>query len=261
MSVTTDSITSFAICGVPMSASEFNPYESTDSNDKGRSVGFKFEDNQGNIYRWASFSAACGQGTVVSPDLSITSLVDSDNIVVAPASAQNTSDGTIGSRFVEITLTDTGAGEYAGGILIITDDTGEGYSYPILDNTATGDPAAGNFRLELKYPLQVALDATSDIAILPSPYKGLKKADSTDEIVTGVCVSDQAADDYGWILTKGFVGILQDGPNITVGDAIKVGSVAGSVNGNATATNDNIFGQCVVAGDNTGYCGAKINCE
>lgn len=260
MTATTDSITSFAICGVPMSASEFNPYLST-TDSRGRSVGFKFEDNQGNIYRWASFSAACGQGTVVSPDLSLTSLVDSDNIVVAPASAQTTSDGTIGSRFVEVTLSGIAADAYAGGLLVVTDDTGEGYTYPIESNTATGDPASGKIRLTLKYPLQVALDGTSDIAIAPSPYKGLKKADSTDEIVVGASVASQAADDYGWVLTKGQIGILQDGPNIVVGDAIKVGSVAGSVNGSGTATNDNVFGICVVAGDDTGYCIAKINCE
>lgn len=258
MTVTTDSITSFAICGVPMSASEFNPYEST-TDSKNRSVGFKFEDNQGNVYRWASFNEACNRGTVVAPDYSVTGLVDTDNIVVAPASAQTTSDGTIGSRFLEVTYGGVAANMYAGGTLVITDDTGEGYSYPIISNTATGDPATGNIRIELKYPLQAALDATSDIAISPCPYKGLIKATTTDNEVVGVSVATQAADDFGWILTKGTIGILQSATTV-VNTGIEVGAVAGSVQ-QATATNDYVFGVCTVAGDDTGHCAAKINCE
>jgi hypothetical protein len=257
MAVSTSTINSFAAIGVPMTVTEFNPYEST-TNPK-RPVGFKVEDAQGNIYRWAQFGATTTQGKAVSQDIDESSLVDSDNIVVASASAVNTTDGLIGSKFVEITLASVTADMFAGGKLVVTDDAGEGYTYPIVGNTATDDPATGNFRLELGLPLQVALTTASDIAISGSRYGNLEPATTTDFDVVGVSMGSQAAADYGWILTKGAVGILTD--NVTVaGKGIAISATAGAVT-QATATNDNVFGYALAAGDTTGYTACIINCE
>lgn len=257
MAVSTSTINSFAAVGVPMTVAEFNPFEST-TNPK-RPVGFKVEDAQGNVYRWAQFGATTTQGKVVSQDISESSLVDSDNIVIAPASAVNVGDGSLGSRFVEVTLAAVTQNQYAGGKLVITDDAGEGYTYPIIGNTATDDPATGNIRIELGLPLQVALTTASDIAISGSRYGNLEPATATDFDIVGVSMGSQAAADYGWILTKGAVGILTQGETVA-GKGIMVGSVAGSVT-EATATNDNVFGYALAAGDNTGYTACIINCE
>jgi hypothetical protein len=161
---------------------------------------------------------------------------------------------------VELTLASVALNQYAGGKLIITDDTGEVYTYNIVGNTATGDPASGNIRVELQHPLQVAVDATSDFCISGSRYGNLEGATTTDFDVVGVTLASQAAGDYGWIGTKGCFNVLTD--NLTfAGKGVVVGSVAGSVTGLNVATNDNVFGYCLAVGDDTGYAPIVINCE
>lgn len=264
MAVSSESQFSFAKVGVPTLPSEFNPFEST-TNPK-RMIGFKVEDVQGNVYRWAHFGAAVTPGLLVAQDISESSVVDTDNAIISPASAVTTTDGTIGSRYVELTLASATADQYAGGTFVTTDDTGEGYTYRIVGNTATGTPASGNIRLELDKGLQVAVDNTTDFAIYGSRYANLEAATfSTDVDACGVSMGNQAAADYGWVLTKGIVGILGDGNGGTldlpqIGKGIIIGSVAGSAQV-ATATNDNVLGVCLVAPDDTGYGIFKINCE
>ena len=263
MAVSTSTITSFAAVGVPMTTNDFNVFESTTSPK--RSIGFKVETVNGDIYRWSHFGAAVTQGKIVSQDLSGTSVVDSDDVIVVPASAVTISDGTLGSRYIEITLASKTKNQFAGGKITITDDTGEGYTYNIIGNTATGNPATNNIRVELASPLQVAVTASSDFAITGSLYNDLIVATSTDYCVAGVSMASQAADDYGWVITRGTVGILSEGtvslPLLpAIGKGIVVYTTAGSVAG-ATATNDNVFGYCIVAPDDTGYGIYKINCE
>ena len=258
MAVSTSTINSFAAVGTPMAVSEFNPFEST-VHPK-RTVGFKVEDLQGNVYRWGHFGAAVTQGKVVSQDISESSVVDSDDVILAPASCQNTDDGKIGSRFIELTLASVTRNQYAGGKIVITDDTGKGYTYNILGNTATGDPATGTIRLELQHPLQVAVNATSDYCISGSRYGNLEGATATDFDVVGVTLASQDANDYGWVGTKGCFNILTDSLTFA-GKGINVGTVVGSVSGINCATNDNVFGYCLAVGDDTGYAPCVINCE
>jgi hypothetical protein len=258
MAVSASSKNSTAVIGVPAIVSEI------DLNESGtvakRALGFKVEDAQGKIYRWAHFGDAVTAGKLVSNDLSESSLVDSDNIVIAPASAVNVGDGAIGSRFVEITLASVTAGQFAGGQLIITDDAGEGYTYDIVGNTATNDPATGNFRLELARPIVVALTTASDIAIAGSAYANLEAATTTDINVVGVTMASMAAGDYGWIMTKGQVGCLSQGTT-TIGIPCMIGSDAGSITDLTEAAVLGIPAFTIIAGDNTGYAGIRINLE
>lgn len=258
MAVPTTIKPSFSKIGVPSIVSEI------DLNESGtvakRAVGFKVEDQQGNVYRWCHFGATTAQGLLVSCDLSESSLADSDNIVIAPASSVSGTDGAIGSRFVEIKLASVTVNQYAGGKLITTDDTGEGYTYNIVGNTATNDPATGNFRVELERPLVVALDATTDIGILPNQYANLEPATTADIDVVGVSMASMAANDYGWVMTKGSAAVLDQGTT-TIGAECMIGSTAGSV---TDVTTDAVLGLnafTVIAGDNTGYAGVKFNFE
>jgi len=258
MAVSASSLNSVAVIGVPSVVSEIDLNESGTAAK--RALGFKVEDAQGKIYRWAHFGDAVTAGKLVSNDLSESSLVDSDNIVIAPASSVSGTDGAAGSRFVEITLASVTAGQFAGGQLAITDDSGEGYTYDVIGNTATGDPATGNFRLELARPIVVALDATSDICIMGSQYANLEPATTTDINVVGVSMASMAAGDYGWIMTKGQVGILDQGTT-TIGTQCMIGSAAGSITDLTAAAVLGINAFTVVAGDNSGYAGVRINLE
>ena len=100
--------------------------------------------SDGRVFRYAHFGADTGAGLLVAQDFSESGNAEADNIVVVPASANTVTDGTIGSKFVEITLASVTADQFAGGYLHTTDDTGEGYCYRIKGNTATDDPASGS---------------------------------------------------------------------------------------------------------------------
>lgn len=238
-------------------------------------IGFKVEQADGSVYRYAHMGAATNRGLVVSQDLSETSVADTDNAVIAPASAVAVSDSTIkpgalGSTYVQLTLAAITANQFRGGKFVTTDDTGEGYTYDIIGNTATDDPATGDIRISLAQQLQVALDVTSDISIRGNQYSDLEAATAgTDEAVAGVtCSTTTAALPYGWIQTKGVVGALQDGA-VSLGDIVTLSDgVAGAVQtmgGGGAAVGDlivePILGYCVDPGDDTGHGAFKINLE
>ena len=190
-------------------------------------VGFRVALADGRVFRYAHFGAAVNRGLVVSQDLSESAVVDTDNIIIAPASAVTTTDGTINSRFIQLTLASITADQFAGGYLHTTDDTGEGFTYRILGNTATGDPASGDIRLSLADPLQVAVDATTDIAITGSLFANVEAAtQATDEVIAGVSMATQAAADYGFIQTQGVATVLTQG-TVVIADRVAIGSVAG----------------------------------
>lgn len=225
-------------------------------------VGYKIEQADGSVYRYAHFGATANAGVLVAQDKSENSVADTDNAVIAPASAVTITDGTIGSKFIEFTLASATANQFAGAKLITTDDAGEGYTYDIKSNTATDNPASGNIRIELYQPLQVALDNTTDVSIVSNRFHNLEIATAaTDLILAGVvCETIDAAGNYGWIQTKGIVGILQDG-TIADGDMVTLsdgtsGAVQAAAGGGTDMADliaEAIIGYCVDAGDSTGH--------
>lgn len=228
-------------------------------------LGFKVEQADGSIYRYSHFGAATNRGILVSQDISETSVVDTDNAVIAPASAVAVTDetqkpGALGSTYVQLTLASVTANQFRGGKFVTTDDTGEGYTYDILANTATDTPATGDIRLKLAQPLQVALDTTTDISIMGNPYSDLEAATSTDEFPVGVsCSTTTSALPYAWVQTKGTVGVLQNG-TVTQGDILVV-SASGGAAETQTAYTQPIIGFCTDPGDTTGHMIAHINLE
>ena len=100
-------------------------------------VGFRVTLAGGRVFRYAQYGADTNRGLIVSQDLSESAVVDTDNVMIAPASAVTVTDGTINSRFIQITLASVTVDQFAGGTLHTTDDTGEGFTYFILGNTAT----------------------------------------------------------------------------------------------------------------------------
>ena len=228
-------------------------------------LGFKVEQYDGTVYRYAHLGAATNRGVVVSQDLSETSIADTDNAVIAPASAVAVPDetqkpGAIGSHYVQLTVASVTANQFRGGKFVVTDDTGEGYTYDVLGNTATDTPATGDIRIQLAQALQVALDTSSDIALTGSMYMDVETATTgTDEAPIGVtCSTTTSALPFCWVQTKGVVGILQDGA-IALGDVVAL-STAGNVKV-AADYNSPFIGYCVDPGDTTGHGTFKINLE
>lgn len=221
-------------------------------------IGERIVRQDGNEYVYSHFGAATAPGLLVSQDLSESALVDTDNSVIAPASAVTTTDGTIGSKYIQLTAAGVTAQQFAGGYLHATDDSGEAYTYRIKGNTATNDPASGDIRVELYDKLQVAVDATTDVAITGSLYANLEAAtQATDEVVAGVSVANMSEGEFGWVQSKGVATVLTQG-TVVIADKVGVGSVAGSVAAVAAFTTYPV-GQVIHVGDDTGHSAVKLS--
>lgn len=226
-------------------------------------LGSRVMKQDGKVFRYAHLGAATNRGLLVAQDISETGVPDTDNKIIAPASSVTTSDGTIGSRFIEVTLASVTADQFSGGTFVTTDDTGEGYTYSIKGNTATGNPASGNIRIELYEPLVVAVDATTDFSIVGSPYSNLEAWTSTDAIVAGVTTgTSTSALPFQFIQTWGLCGVLQDATVPTLGAIVTCSTATagactqmggGDTDQFTEVENEPIVGFCADAGDSTGH--------
>lgn len=240
-------------------------------------IGWPIFGPNGDVYHYSQFGANTNRGVLVATDVSESAVVDTDNAIIAPASAVSVADqpnikpGALGSFYVQITLASVTTNLYSGGKFITTDDTGEGYTYDILGNTATDVPATGSFLMTIAQPIQVAVDTTTDFSIAASRYVNLELATAgTDECVSGVSCSTVviATAPFAVIQSKGIVGILQDG-TIALGDIVTLSDgVAGAAQalggGDTIATDlisEPIIGYCYDPGDTTGHGSFVINLE
>jgi hypothetical protein len=179
-------------------------------------IGQRYARSDGNVYRYAKFEeTGYAAGLLCGPDVSAQFHADSDNGLLG-TTVTNTTSGQIGSRIVEALGTSWTKNMYAGGYLIVTDGAGEGYSYRIKGNTAGGTGATATYsRIDLYDPLQVALTAASDIAIIGSLYNNVKSCNMTvgiDSIPSGVAVSTTTST-YMWafLQTWGVCSVLMGG--------------------------------------------------
>lgn len=262
MAVNQSSYFSNAIVGQMQAGSDIDLYKIDATPQFAIGTGFTRQD--GAKFRYGYVSTAVNRGTILAQDYSGSSIVDTDNIIIAPASAvavanETIKPGDVGSHYVELTLATTTADAFAGGYFSVTDDTGEGYTYRIRGNTATDTPASGNIRLQLYDKIQVALTATTDCAITGNLYGNLIVAGTaTDGIAAGVaCASLTATAPFGWIQTAGIATVLCD----TAGTAAQMAAVSQSVAGSyapahATGTSIDAYppiGIIVTPGDTTGH--------
>lgn len=223
-----------SIVGLPQVGADVNIY---DIHATPRfKVGTKFQRSDGNCYVYGYSGVGTSKGLFVAPTYASSGLVVSSNNVIAVTSSiavpgDTVAPGDAGSRYFEITLAGVTANQYAGGYVCINGGSGAGFIYRIKGNTATGNPASGNIRMELREPLVVRLTPNTDISITPSPWNDIVVADtSTNVIVAGVSMNTTTTSKpYGWFQTSGTAVILQQG-TIAIGSGIQLSA---SVNGAA----------------------------
>jgi hypothetical protein len=232
-------------------------------------IGTGFKRADGNIYRYASFATeATTVGKLVGMTVANTFSASTNGLLIAPVAAMQRSDepngtypGSIGSRFLWMTLASTVIDQFAGGYITMTKDTGVGYCYRIKGNTesATLNSNANIVVLELYEPLVLATDLTTDCTVIGSLYNDVIAAlCSTNHIIVGVTCrtmtgATTAAPKYGWICTHGVCSCLQDG-TVTDGDIIQASLVTagafqtmgvGTTNSFSTAAGQQILGYCL----------------
>lgn len=226
---------SSAIVGQPQVGSDIDIHERNITPKF--SIGFGFQRSDGNVYRYVQYGDAVNAGQLVGNLATNSNLASTNALVVATATADAVANeiikpGAAGSRYVEVTLATVANNQFAGGTLIITKDTGLGYSYRIRGNTATGTPKSTTFRLDLYDKIKVGLDNTSDIAITPSRFSNLDTTVAptlgTVSNVVGIAQAAMTADNYGWILTRGIGACLASAADSAYGAVICLATATGT---------------------------------
>lgn len=263
-----------SIAGTMQVGADVNIMETNASPKYGIGQGFTRVD--GNKYRYSYVGAATNAGSVVAPVFASSGKATTDNIVIASASAVAVEaqrpilPGQVGSNYVELTIASVTAGQFKGSYFITEDGSGRGYTYRVRGNTATGDPASGNIRLQLWEPIKAVVSPNTDITIVPCMYNDLKTATvATDWAVAGVlCSTTTASLPYAWICTHGVIGALQDG-TIVGGDQVALSrATAGAVSvygqgdtNEAALIGEQILGYCVQIGANTEFATVYLQIE
>jgi hypothetical protein len=176
-------------------------------------LGSKAVTSDGRIFRYCKVGA-----TALVPG----KLYDGNVTVANHQNLAVTAVAAIGATSVTCTLGATAAtaNQYANGILVVNDETGQGHSYLIKSNPAAN--LSASIVITLSDPLIVALDTTSEVSLMLNPYQGLTLhiAGTETGIPVGVGVTPVTALYYGWIQTRGMVSCLSDATPATVGAAV-----------------------------------------
>lgn len=184
-------------------------------------LGQKYEDEFGRVFRYVKAG-----GTALDPGkLVVNKDGDTDGQNVTVARTETAGKTSLLVDFAgEVT-----ADYFADGTLTVSDATGEGVSVEVAGNTATS--GAGEATVSLKEPLPVAVTVdVSEVTLLPSPWDGVVvSATDQADMPVGVPNVTVAADNYGWVQTRGTCAVLAD-EAVTKGLALTIGTgVAGAV--------------------------------
>ncbi len=225
------------------------------------------------------FQTADGK-TVVLVQNGGTALV-SGRLIQSPASVGAnhtglaTATAAIGSTQITVTLGGTAvlANQYAGGTAIISAGTGAGQTFKIVSHPAQTS-GSGTVVLTLEEALSVATLTSDSKTSLTLPQYGSRNG--TDFTTYGVVVCPVTATGavigatvypipastatvctYGWIVTNGFVGILNDASTAIGLDVMPSTNTAGAVMTYVVATRSRV-GTSTVAGETTKVQGVNL---
>ena len=129
----------------------------------------------------------------------------------------------IGATSITVTLGATAAtaNQYADGVIVINDVTGQGFTYGIQSHPAADASATLALKLHGDESVQVALDTDSQASLVANRYNGVIIHASTETgIPVGVAVKNITAASFGWIQSGGPVSCLSDATVGTIGSSV-----------------------------------------
>lgn len=188
------------------------------------SLGAAAFDNAGNRYRFVKAGAvALVPGKLQQAAAEVTANQD---VAIAAAA--------IGATAIVTTATLTvTANQYAGGWVVISDDTGEGYKYLISSHPAA---TAAVVTFTLEDAIVVALTTSTTIDLIANPYSGIiVNPAAASSAPVGAGVSAVTAAYFGWVQDAGVASLLNDSGS-TVGTNVSASNAtAGAVEAAVTA--------------------------
>jgi len=119
--------------------------------------------------------------------------------------------GTAGAKTITVTLGATAvtANQYAGGVIVINDVTGEGQTFTIKSHPAADASASLVVTLDDDETIVTALTTSSQATLVANQYNGLVIHATTEvAIPVGVAHTAITAGQYGWVQTHGPVSAL-----------------------------------------------------
>jgi len=130
--------------------------------------------------------------------------------------------GALGSTQLVVTngTTAVTAGQFKGGTVVVNVTPNLSEEYTIVDHSTATNGSA--WTLSLDRPIRTAMTTSTRVVARRSPYSGIIKTPGstlTGSIV-GVAMNVIAANEYGWIQTKGVVGAVADSSSILVGSEL-----------------------------------------
>lgn len=214
------------------------------SSTKQHTLGTKYEDEFGRIYRYIRAG-----GTELAPGKLVVN-ADSDTDGTNKTVARTY---TAGATSI---IVDAGgavaADAFADGTLTVNDATGEGVSVRVTGNTATSGAAEMTVSLAEPIPVALTIDV-SEVTLQKSPWDAVViSATDQADMPVGVPNVTVTADYYGWVQTRGSCAVLWD-EAVAKGLALTIGTgVAGAVEA-ADAAGEPVIGVAQMAGVDTEY--------
>lgn len=158
---------------------------------------------------------------------------DFANISVASAAAA-------GATSITVTLGSTAAtaNQFAGGVVVVNDVDGQGFTYTIDSHPAADASASLVLTLHPDEPVVTALTTSSQVTLIPNQYNGVIIHAATETgIPVGVAVQNITASQYGFIQTRGPVSALCDANVAALGQQVDASTTTdGSVTLGTVAT-------------------------
>lgn len=202
----------------------FDPHQT--STTPNHILGYKYETDDGEIFRYAYAGA---------------SAISRGKLQVCPAPNTNhhnvawSAGGAIGTKTVTVTLGATAAvaNEYAGGVMVTNDATGEGTRYKIYSHPAAD--ASATLQLTLAENIrETALVSGSEVTLLHNTWNGVVEAAVEEREPAGVPLVNVALNNYCWLMTRGTTAVLQGDATNLGEELVAHASTAGAVDAAST---------------------------
>ena len=163
--------------------------------------------------------------------------------------------GTAGANAITVTLGSTAAtvNQYSGGVVVINDVDGQGFTYSIKSHPAADAAASLVLTLDDNEPVVTALTTSSQATLIPNQYGGvIIHAASETGVPIGVAVTNVTAAQYGFVQTRGPVSVLHDATPAAIGGQVDASTTTdGAVAIGVAATGG--IGYALVQGVSTEY--------
>lgn len=190
-------------------------------------LGAKAVTNDGRAYRYVKVGAtALVAGKLYDGPANV---ANHTNVSVASAAAA-------GDQTITVTLGATAAtaNQYAGGVIVINDVDGQGYTYSIKSHPAADASVSLVVTIVANESVQEALTTDSQATLIPNQYNGIIIHAATESgVPVGVAIDDIAENSFGWIQVEGACGILQDASAAALGKSVGASTTTdGSVTAN-----------------------------